>query len=120
MSNTVAFRPNGLRYLVLPDPVDAQDTTIDEFVVSGKRDATQKASEGTVVAAGDGMYFNGHTATGANLLPSQFCKYVVGTKVIYGKYAGYEHVFEGVEYKVLTEAEILGEHLVTPFDSQQK
>lgn len=104
--NTVAFTPNGLRYLVLPDPIEAKSETIGEITISQQADVHQKASEGTVVAVGDGL----------DSVQYRPCKYKVGDKVIYGKYAGYEHPFDGVEYKVLGEAEILGKRIVTPFD----
>lgn len=110
--NTVAFTPNGLRYLVLPDPIEAKSETIGEITISQQADVHQKASEGTVVAVGDGTRLEeARTYTVLN-----GCKYKLGDKVIYGKYAGYEHPFDGVEYKVLGEAEILGKRIVTPFD----
>lgn len=110
MHNTVAFTPNGLRYLVFPDPVEAHDERIGSVLISTQADPNKKASEGTVVAVGDGGYV-GHSE-----LSLLNCKYAVGDKLIYGQYSGYDQEFDGTKYKVLAESEILGKRVVTPFD----
>ena len=43
-------------------------------------------------------------------------EYQPGAKVLYGKFSGYEQLFDGQNYLILAETEILGERLVTPFD----
>lgn len=117
MHNTVAFIPSGLRYLVFPDPVEAHDEQIGSVLISTQADPNKKASEGTVVAVGDGDQLNSAVATRSGLSSSYgACKYAVGDKLIYGQYSGYEQEFDGTKYKVLAESEILGKRVVTPFD----
>lgn len=114
---TVAFIPNGRRYLVLPDKVEAKSETIGEYTISERSDPTKKASEGTVVSIGDEVYRPDCNNSALGLERSgPACKYALGDKVVYGKYSGYEHTFDGVEYKVLAESEILGKRIITPFD----
>lgn len=113
MPNSVAFIPNGLRYLVFPDPVEAKEEQIGSVVISTQADPNKKASEGTVVAVGDGGYV-GHSE-----LSLVNCKYAVGDKLIYGQYSGYVQEFDEVKYLVLAESEILGQRVVTPFDGNR-
>ena len=97
-----AFRPNKLRYLVLPDPVKSQETKIEgsEYTIDLAKDPHAKPSEGTIIAVG-----------------KDCTEYTPGAKVLYGKFSGYEQLFDGVNYLILAETEILGERLVTPFDN---
>jgi co-chaperonin GroES (HSP10) len=97
--NTPAFRPNRFRYLVLPDEIEAKSTQIGDYRIEEGKDIHQQPSEGTVVAIG-----------------RDCIEYQVGAKVLFGKYSGYEQVFDGNRYKILQESEILGERIVTPFD----
>ena len=99
--NTTAFRPNRGRYLVFPDPVKSQETKIEgsEFTIESEKDIHAKPNEGTVVAKGKDCQ-----------------EYEPGARVLYGKFSGYEQLFDGQNYLILAETEILGERLVTPFD----
>ena len=99
--NTTAFRPNKGRYLVLPDPVKSQETKIEgsEYTIESSKDPHAKPSEGTVIAIG-----------------KECTEYTPGARVLYGRFSGYEQLFDGVNYLILAETEILGERLVTPFD----
>lgn len=99
--NKTAFRPNKGRYLVLPDPVVGQETKIEgsEYTIEAARDIHEKPAEGTVIAKG-----------------KKCTEYEPGAKVLFGKYSGYEQLFDGTNYLILAETEILGERLVTPFD----
>jgi co-chaperonin GroES (HSP10) len=99
--NNPGFRPNKGRYLVLPDAVTAQETKIEgsEYTIDVAKDIHEKPSEGTVVARGN-----------------ECTEFVVGDKVLYGRFSGYEQLFDGKTYLILAETEILGERLVTPFD----
>lgn len=101
MKNTTAFRPNKGRYLILPDPVTAQKTKIEgsQYTIEASKDIHAKPSEGTVIAKG-----------------KDCTEYEPSAKVLYGKFSGYEQLFDGVNYLILAETEILGERLVTPFD----
>ena len=102
--NTPAFRPNKGRYLILPEPVTGQETKIEgsEYTIDVAKDIHEKPSEGTVVAKG-----------------KDCTEYELQAKVLYGKYSGYEQLFDGTQYLILAETEILGERLVTPFDGPQ-
>ena len=60
--------------------------------------AKEKPSEGTIVAVGTGRYENGQ-----KVLP----EVKVGDKVIYSKYGGTEIKYEGEEYIILSERDIL-------------
>jgi len=102
MNNTVAFRPNKLRYLVLPDEVKGHETKIEgsEYTIEAAKDIHAKPSEGTVVAKG-----------------KECTEYDLGAKVLYGKFSGYDQAFDGTDYLILAETEILGELVViTPFE----
>ena len=99
--NNPGFRPNKGRYLILPAEVKGQETKIEgsEYTVTAARDIHEKPSEGTVVARGN-----------------ECTEFAVGDRVLYGKYSGYEQLFDGKNYLILAETEILGERLITPFD----
>lgn len=101
MKNTTAFRPNKGRYLVLPNPVESLTTKIEgsEYTIESQKDIHAKPSEGTVVAKG-----------------KECTEYEPGAIVLYGKFSGYEQLFDGTNYLILAETEILGKRLVTPFD----
>jgi len=94
------FRPIGARYLVLPDEVKAQGTTVGEFTIETEKDPTKKAEKGTIIAMGSG------------------CKEPMkpGDRVTFGKYSGYAHKVDGLDHLVLQESELLGELISTPFD----
>lgn len=92
--NTPAFRPLGARYLVLPDPVEANATKVGEYTVDRDRDIHKKSSSGTVVCLGGGCM-----------------ELSRGARISYGQYSGYEQKLEEVTYIVLQENEILGELL---------
>ena len=103
MKNTTAFRPNKGRYLVLPSPVEAQTTKIEgsEYEIESQKNIHEKPAEGTVVAKG-----------------KDCTEYEPGAVVLFGKFSGYEQTFDGQNYLILAETEILGERLVTPFDDE--
>jgi co-chaperonin GroES (HSP10) len=103
--NKTAFRPNKKRYLVQPDPVVAQETKIEgsQYTIDVARDIHEKPSEGTVIAKG-----------------KDCTEYEIGAKCLYGKFSGYEQLFDGTQYLILAETEILGERLVTPFDEPER
>lgn len=99
MENQPAFRPFGDRYLVLPDPVESQEMDLGEIKIKTTPTGTEAPIEGTVVAKGP-----------------RTVDAKIGDKVVFGKYSGSPHNLNGVEYKILKEAELMGEHIVTPFD----
>jgi len=95
------FRPHSTRYLILPDEIKGQETKVEgsEYTIDTAKDPHEKPSEGTVVARGSDCH-----------------EFDLGDKVLYGKYSGYEQHFEGVDYYILSESEVLGARIVTPFD----
>lgn len=99
--NSPAFQPGGSRYLVLPDALKEEKETIGGITLSKPVDPSKQAIEGTIVAKG------------------RTCQdYDVKDKVMYGQFSGYDLKLDGTDYKVLQENELLGQHLVTPFDEE--
>jgi co-chaperonin GroES (HSP10) len=103
MKNTTAFRPNKGRYLILPTAVEAQTTKIEggDYTIENQKNIHEKPAEGRVVAKG-----------------KDCTEYEPGAIVLFGKYSGYEQLFDGTQYLILAETEILGERLATPFDDE--
>ena len=97
--NSPLFRPFSNKYLVLPDPIEDQSETIGSITLTVPKDPNKQAVEGTVVARGKSC-----------------TELQVGEKAVYGKFAGYDLNLDGVDYKVLSENELFGEKLTTPFD----
>lgn len=97
---TPLFRPFANKYLVLPDPIEGESETIGGITLTVPRDPNKQAVEGTVVARGKSC-----------------TELQVGEKAVYGKFAGYDLNLDGVDYKVLSENELFGERLTTPFDN---
>jgi co-chaperonin GroES (HSP10) len=97
------FRPNKLRYLVLPTAITAQETKVEgsQYSIETAKDPHEKPSQGTVVALG-----------------KDCSEFQLGAIVLYGRYSGYEQHFDGNDYLILAETELLGEMLVTPFDDK--
>jgi co-chaperonin GroES (HSP10) len=100
--NTPAFVPGGSRYLVLPDPIGQATETIGGITLTVPKDPNKQAIEGTVVAKGKSCI-----------------NYELGDKVMYGQFSGYDLHLDSFDYKVLQENELLGQHLITPFDDDQ-
>lgn len=99
---TPAFQPGGSRYLVLPDSLGQDSETIGGITLTTPKDPHKQAIEGAVVAMGDACM-----------------EYELGDKVMYGQYSGYDLHLDGTDFKVLAENELLGKHLVTPYDENQ-
>ena len=99
---TPAFVPGGSRYLVLPDSLGQESETIGGITLSTPKDPHKQAIEGTVLAMGKSCI-----------------DYRPGDKVMYGQFSGYDLKLDGTDYKVLQENELLGQHLVTPFDQDR-
>lgn len=106
---SIPIVPNGLRYWVLPDEKPEIAIKVGDVVLSGDNNADKVPPlQGRIVAVGDA---ENDIITGARA-----CKYERGELVVFGKYAGVPHTFEGVDYTVLAEDEILGRIIETPFD----
>lgn len=102
MQTKVAFIPNGLRYLVLPDPIEEKSETIGDVTIVSQVQAHKKSSSGIIVAVGAGV-------KNLEVYVQVPCVYKTGTHVLYGQYSGYAQELGGVDYVVLAESEILGE-----------
>lgn len=84
------IKPLADRVLVQPTP--AETTTASGLIIPDS--AKEKPLKGTVIAVGNGTKDNPMTV-------------VVGDTVLYGKYAGTELAFEGNDYLIMRESDIL-------------
>jgi len=91
----MALRPIGDHVVV--KPLEAEDKTPGGIVLPDT--AKQKQTKGEVIAVG-----KGRTLSNGRVVEPQVKK---GDVVIYGQYAGSEVKMGGVEYKVVTENDIL-------------
>lgn len=85
------LRPLGNRVVVTP--LTEEETTKSGIIVPETVDKEKKA-EGTVVAIGEGEEI-------------KKLGLAEGDKVLFGKYAGEEVKVDGVEYKILTDEDVL-------------
>ncbi|WP_338376333.1 co-chaperone GroES [uncultured Flavobacterium sp.] len=76
---------------VVIEPMAAETTTASGLIIPDT--AKEKPQKGTVVAVGNGK--KDHTMT-----------VKVGDTVLYGKYAGTELKYEGIDYLIMKEEEI--------------
>jgi chaperonin GroES len=89
---SVNFNPSKDRVLV--KPAEAEEKTKSGIIIPDT--AKEKPQQGTVIAAGPGLKKDE---------PMTFKK---GDVVIYGKYSGTEITFEGEDYLIMKESDILG------------
>ncbi|MCF7885116.1 MAG: co-chaperone GroES [Candidatus Marinimicrobia bacterium] len=88
-------KPLGDRVLV--KPVETEEKTSGGIYVPDS--AKEKPQKGEVVAVGPGK-----RNKDGDRIPLDVKK---GDKVIYGKYAGNDFQFEGTDYKIMNESDIL-------------
>ncbi len=88
------IKPLGDRVLV--KKLEAEEISKGGVILTGK--AKEAPQEAEVIAVGPGGTVDG------KLIPMEVA---VGQKVIYGKYSGTEVKFEGVEYILVSQKEIL-------------
>ncbi|HSV75620.1 MAG TPA: co-chaperone GroES [Bacteroidales bacterium] len=77
---------------VLVEPAPAEEKTVGGIIIPDT--AKEKPQRGTVVSAGPGKKDEPMTVK-------------VGDKVLYGKYAGTELSFEGRDYLIMRESDIV-------------
>jgi len=77
---------------VLVEPVEAETTTASGIIIPDN--AKEKPQKGKVVAVGNGKKDEPMTVK-------------VGDSVLYGKYSGTELKFEGKDYLIMRESDIL-------------
>ena len=79
-------------------PIEAEETSVGGIIIPDT--AKEKPTKGEVVAVGEGKFID---ATGGVRAP----KVKVGDKVIYGQYSGSPYKYEGIEYKIIKEDDVL-------------
>lgn len=88
------IRPLGERVVI--KAIAAEEKTASGIVLPDT--AKEKPQEGEIVAVGNGRFENGERIA---------LEVKVGDKVIYSKYAGTEVKYDGQEYLILRESDIL-------------
>lgn len=86
----ITIKPLADRVVVEPSPAETQ--TASGIIIPDT--AKEKPQQGTIVAAGNGK-------------PDEPMTVKVGDKVLYGKYSGTELKWEGKDYLIMRESDIL-------------
>lgn len=94
--NTPKIRPLSDRIVV--EPKENESKTAGGIVIPDTADK-DKPMQGTIIAIGNGKYIDG------KITPLQV---KVGDQVLFGKYAGTNFKFEGSEYLVMREEDVMG------------
>ena len=89
------LRPLGDRVII--ELIEAEETTSSGIVLPGT--AQEKPQEGNVIAVGNGLIRENGSRTELDVKE--------GDRVIFSKYAGSELKYEGKEYLILRENDIL-------------
>ena len=89
-----SIKPLGDRVLIQADV--AEEVTSSGLYIPDT--AKEKPQQGTVIAVGPGKVENG---TKVEMTVNE------GDKVLYGKYSGSEVTFDGVDYVIMRESDIL-------------
>jgi chaperonin GroES len=84
------IRPLGTRVLV--QPLEAEQRTVSGIIIPDS--AKEKPQRGTVIAVGNGK-------------EDEKMEVKVGDTVMYGKYAGTELQFDGKDYLIMNQSDIL-------------
>ena len=90
----MSIKPLGDRVVI--KRLEAEDTTKSGIIVTGT--AKERPQEAEVVAVGPGAIVDGKRTE---------MEVKIGDKVLYSKYAGTEVKFEGEEYTILRQDDIL-------------
>jgi chaperonin GroES len=91
----MAIKPLGDRIVV--KPLEQEEESISGIIIPDT--AKEKPQEGEIIAVGPGRILD----SGERQAPSV----EVGDKVLYGKYAGTEIKYEGEDYLIVREDDIL-------------
>jgi chaperonin GroES len=92
----MSIRPLSDRILV--QRLDEETTTKSGIIIPDT--AKEKPQQGKVIAVGNGKLLDSGTRVTPGVKPEE--------KVLFGKYSGTEVKFDGVEYLILREEDILG------------
>ena len=93
----MALKVRPLADRVVVEPAPAEDVSTGGIILPDT--AQEKPQQGTVVAAGPGKVSD----SGSNVA----MEVKKGDKVLYGKYSGTEFSYEGTEYLIMRESDIL-------------
>lgn len=95
-AHKVAIRPLGDKVLV--KRTEAEETSAGGIILPGS--AQEKPKEGTIIALGDGRQLEDGSRTEFTVKK--------GNRVLFTSYAGTEIKWDGEEYLILSEEDILG------------
>ena len=93
----MALKVKPLSDRVVVEPAPAEDVSTGGIILPDT--AQEKPQQGTVVAAGPGKVSDSGKAVAMEVKK--------GDRILYGKYSGTEFSFEGTEYLIMRESDIL-------------
>ena len=93
----MALKVKPLSDRVVVEPAPAEDVSTGGIILPDT--AQEKPQQGTVVAAGPGKV--------SDSVRNVAMEVKKGDRVLYGKYSGTEFSFEGTEYLIMRESDIL-------------
>ena len=93
----MALKVKPLSDRVVVEPAPAEDVSTGGIILPDT--AQEKPQQGTVVAAGPGKVSDSGKTVAMEVKK--------GDRVLYGKYSGTEFSFEGTEYLIMRESDIL-------------
>ena len=93
----MALKVKPLSDRVVVDPAPAEDVSSGGIILPDT--AQEKPQQGTIVAAGPGKVSDSGKTVAMEVKK--------GDRILYGKYSGTEFSFEGTEYLIMRESDIL-------------
>ena len=93
----MALKVKPLSDRVVVEPAPAEDVSSGGIILPDT--AQEKPQQGTIVAAGPGKVSDSGKAVAMEVKK--------GDRILYGKYSGTEFSFEGTEYLIMRESDIL-------------
>ena len=93
----MALKVKPLSDRVVVEPAPAEDVSSGGIILPDT--AQEKPQQGTIVAAGPGKVSDSGKAIAMEVKK--------GDRILYGKYSGTEFSFEGTEYLIMRESDIL-------------
>ncbi len=93
----MALKVKPLSDRVVVEPAPAEDVSSGGIILPDT--AQEKPQQGTIVAAGPGK-----VSDSGKIVAMEVKK---GDRILYGKYSGTEFSFEGTEYLIMRESDIL-------------
>ena len=93
----MALKVKALSDRVVVEPAPAEDVSSGGIILPDT--AQEKPQQGTIVAAGPGKVSDSGKTVAMEVKK--------GDRILYGKYSGTEFSFEGTEYLIMRESDIL-------------